>query len=290
VKIGDYYSQWLNLAAGFPQGTWLGPLAFVRLIDNLQPSCETDKFVDDVTLTETLYLLDTPSRMKLFGDELAQWATDNYMIVNYNKTKEMVLGRLRGRPPPALSVSGNSIERVTCFKLLGVHVSNDLRWDKHIQSIATKVNSRLYYLKLLKRAGLSTDELRSFYCTVIRPVLEYACVVWHHGLTQAQCDLLEALQKRALRIIFGQVVIGMPYRYVLQYSNMESLSHRRAALGQTFFDSVCEPDNCLNDLLKSKRSPSVIGRLRHAFKYEVPRNRTDRYCSFINYALANYQK
>jgi hypothetical protein len=31
VKIGDLFSDWLALKAGFPQGTWLSPLAFVLL-------------------------------------------------------------------------------------------------------------------------------------------------------------------------------------------------------------------------------------------------------------------
>ena len=201
----------------------------------------------------------------------------------------MILGRLRGQPPPTLTVSGNSIERVTCFKLLGVHVANNLRWDEHVQSIASKANSRLYYLKRLKRAGLSTVELLSFYCTVIRPVLEYACVVWHHGITRAQSDHLESLQKRALRIIFGEIVIGMPYCFVLQYGKLDALSQRRVKLGQSFFKQLCDRDSCLNHLLPSKRSPSIISKLRHAVIFEIPRTRTDCYCSFINYALANYQ-
>jgi len=49
----------------------------------------------------------------------------------------------------------------------------------------------------LRRAGLSSDELSCFYLTVIRPVLEYGCAVWHHnhGLTVAHSLKLESLQK-----------------------------------------------------------------------------------------------
>ena len=38
--------------------------------------------------------------------------------------------------------------------------------------------------------------------TVVRPVLEYACPVWHSGLTAAHSELLESVQKRAIRIIY----------------------------------------------------------------------------------------
>ena len=50
VKIGDILSDWLQLAAGMPQGSYLGPLTFVILIDSLRPGCVTHKFVDDTTI------------------------------------------------------------------------------------------------------------------------------------------------------------------------------------------------------------------------------------------------
>jgi len=42
-----------------------------------------------------------------------------------------------------------------------------------------------------------------FYISIIRPVLEYAIAVWHTCLTADLSYQLEAIQKRALRIIFG---------------------------------------------------------------------------------------
>ena len=78
---------------------------------------------------------------------------------------------------PRLTVQSDVIERVTTFKLLGVTPSNDLSWEAHVNSICAKIAPRLYYLKQLRRAGLSSDELSHFYLTVIRPVLEYGCAV-----------------------------------------------------------------------------------------------------------------
>ena len=289
VKIGKSLSRWCRLTSGFPQGTWLGPLAFVTMIDDLQPSCLAHKFVDDTTFTEILESVDTPSHMDRFLEELEDWSASNYMIVNKKKTKEIILGGLRQYPVPALSISGDPIERVSCFKLLGVNLTDDLRWETHIDSICCRVNSRLYFLRQLKRAGLSTDELKCFYTSVIRPVLEYACVAWHHGLTQGQSDQLEAIQKRAIRIIYGQVVYGMPYENALYFADLDALSQRRFVLGKSFFDQILHPSSCLHHILPPKRDPAAISKLRNALPYEMPRKRTDRYCSFVNYALAHYQ-
>ena len=57
--------------------------------------------------------------------------------------------------PPVL-LNNEMIQRVDMFKLLGVHISNDLKWGQHVNIISSKAASRLYFLKQLKRAGAGT--------------------------------------------------------------------------------------------------------------------------------------
>jgi len=287
--MGQLYSGWRKLNAGFPQGTWLGPLAFVTLIDDLQPSCSVHKFIDDTTFTEILPSPSNSSRMDQFAEELEQWLADNCMLVNYSKTKEIILGNANHSKLPELSIGGHIIQRVNSFKLLGVIISDDLRWEVHISAICSKVNSRLYFLKQLRRAGLSIADLRCYYTTVVRPVLEYACVVWHHGLTKAQSDRLEALQKRAIRIMFGRRAFNLSYNDLLSLSNLDALNTRRIKLSKTFFLKILNPISCLHELLPSSRDPAITSRFHHALQYEPRLIRTSRYTSFIDYALAHYQ-
>ena len=63
---------------------------------------------------------------------------------------------------PALS--GALIDRVVTFKLLGVNVASDLKWNTHIEAISRKAASRLYFLKQLKRAGAGLNDMLNFYC------------------------------------------------------------------------------------------------------------------------------
>ena len=125
VKIGDALSDWLQMPAGMPHGSHLGPLTFVILIDVLQPGCLTHKYVDDTTMTEVLSRL-AVSSMQSLVDELVHQATDTGMIVNGRKTKEMLIEPVLKDPPPSVSLSGAPVDRVTVFKLLGVHVASDL--------------------------------------------------------------------------------------------------------------------------------------------------------------------
>ena len=142
----------------------------------------------------------------------------------------MILGSLAKQPIPCLTVQSDVIERVATFKLLGFTLLNDLSWEAHVNTICAKAAPRLYYLKQLRRAGLSSDDISYFYLTVIRPVLEYGCAAWHHGLTVAQSQKLESLQKRALRIIH-QIVHDMQYDSARAYAGIQSLSARRSELG-----------------------------------------------------------
>ena len=153
------------------------------------------------------------SRMSQYFNNLLTWSTDNCMVIKSKKTKEMILGTANKSPPPLLTISNSPVERVTCFKLLGINICNDLRWDAHVDALCSKVASRLYFLKLLKRSGLSADDLLCFYKSVIRSVLEYGSVVWHHHLTLAQSDKLEALQKRAVRIILYPLTLPLSTIY-----------------------------------------------------------------------------
>ena len=47
-----------------------------------------------------------------------------------------------------------------------------------------KAGKRLYMLYQLKRARITQKDLVSVYVSVGRPVLEYACPVWHTNFPQ----------------------------------------------------------------------------------------------------------
>ena len=55
----------------------------------------------------------------------------------------------------------------------------------------------------------------SFYTTVVRPVLRYACIAWHSSLTKHLKDMLESQQVRAMHIIFNNI----RYHEALELSN-----------------------------------------------------------------------
>ena len=106
----------------------------------------------------------------------------------------LFLGPLAKSNPPLLTTKVGITDRVTSFKLLGVHIDSTLTWATHVNNVVKKllVGSISCHSCQLKRAGLSTSQLVHYYIAVIRPVLEY-CVPawqWHYALTKAQIQQL----------------------------------------------------------------------------------------------------
>jgi len=51
-------------------------------------------------------------------------------------------------------ISEETIEQVASFKLLGITVTDSLRWGDHVAAVTAKASKRLCFLKKLKRAGV----------------------------------------------------------------------------------------------------------------------------------------
>jgi len=108
-----------------------------------------------------------------------------------------------------------------------------------------------------------------FYLSVIRPVLEYCSVVWHHSLSKTQCETPEAIQRRAIRIIYP-VTVGMPYIFALSYAQIPSLHSRCEDANKRFFRSISHPSSCILSLLPPQRDSTITSRLRSAAIYPRP--------------------
>ena len=78
-------------------------------------------------------------------------------------------------------------------------ISQDLTWNK-LDNIVKKAGKRLYILYQLKRAGITQKDLVSVYVSVVRPVLEYACPVWHNI-----CLTILKLYKKGTKMYFSWI-------------------------------------------------------------------------------------
>ena len=177
VKIGSVKAKFTTINAGMPQGKIFGPIGFVHHINDLRTNCDHVKYVHDCTIWESGAHLCVNSSLQTAADEVAQWTTTNNMALNYDKTKQIRICFKKETPDiPPTTINHIQIEQDHSTRLLGVTISQDLAWQLHIGNISTKL-SRLYFIILLKRAGIEPHNLVKIYTTIIRYVTEYACQV-----------------------------------------------------------------------------------------------------------------
>ena len=98
VKLGESVSEWATVNAGVPQGTKLGPILFLVMVNDLiPPTCNHWKYVDDVTISEVISRHGSSS-MQSDLDYISSWASANYMMLNPKKCKELRICFFRETP------------------------------------------------------------------------------------------------------------------------------------------------------------------------------------------------
>jgi hypothetical protein len=74
-------------------------------------------------------------------------------------------------------MDNNDISIVSEHKHLGLVISDNGSWEKHIDMITEKVYKRINILRKFKLI-LDQTILEKIYFTFVRPLLEYADVIW----------------------------------------------------------------------------------------------------------------
>ena len=218
-------------------------------------------------------------------NQLGHWCCLNGMCLNTRKTKEMLIHFGKRCDKDAISsihVDGSTLERVETFKLLGVYLSSDMNWSVHIDYIVSKAAKRFFVISQLVRSGVDKTDIVLVYCAIIRSVLEYACQVWHCGLTKTQACEVENVQSRCLRIIYP----ALSYADALSVTGLDRLDDRRERMVHELFNEVKGPGHALNKLLSVYAVDSNKPVTRDTYPYKMPIARTARLGrSFIAYCI-----
>ena len=235
TRIGTTFSCARTLRGGVPQGTKLGPLLFAVMVNDLVSAwAPRAKYVDDLTVIEIIPR-NSPSVLNYIVNDINSYACQNNMRLNPRKCKVLTVDFLHYNScvPMPIMVGGSLVEQVPSFKLLGVHVSEDLTWTVHIDWLVKRANRRLFALRQLRKCGVPPKDIVAIYCALVRSILEYASVVFA-DLPKYLDNALEDVQKRALSIIWPD----LPYEHTLEKAAIQTLSARRAGACERFICKI----------------------------------------------------
>ena len=132
--------------------------------------------------------------------KIAEWALK--WLVKFNPLKtDLLISRKTNTFHPPVFMRDQQIKEVKSHKHFGVILSNDCSWQKHIDYIKAKAWTRINIRHLLKY-DLDRKSLETIYKSFMRPLLEYADVIWDN-CTQQNKNELELIQLEAAKISTG---------------------------------------------------------------------------------------
>ena len=274
VAVEGKLSSIGQVTSGVPQGSVLGPTLFLVFINDLSKNIKSTVrlFADDTILYRQIKTSIDPAILQQDLDQLQVWEKTWQMQFNASKCHVLSVSKKKETTRTSYSIHGEILQNVDSAKYLGIEISKDLSWKKHINSITNKANKTSAFLyRNLRSCPRRTQT--TCYKTIARPLLEYASPVWDPPQEYLAQDL-EKVQRRAARRIMHDFRTTTSASELVSKLELDTLKLRRTAAKATTMYKV------VNGLVEATPERQILiptGRNSrgHNMKFRTPYCRTD---------------
>ena len=203
-SIPSILSDAIVLNSGAPQGCILSPVLFSLYINDIQLNnafISLIKYADDLALMARLK--DELSLAMYYTNiqKLCVSLKERFLELNVTKTKELVLGNSPQLSLDLVMINNTSVERVDCFKYLGLHIDSKLNFNTHVNGVIRKCKQRMYLLRKLKSFDVSKKILSLIYKSLIESIVSFNVVTWHNYLNLRQKNKINGIIQMCNRIV-----------------------------------------------------------------------------------------
>ena len=154
-------SGWFLQRYGVPQGAVLSPVLFNIFFDSLAEALTSDprtprsrltilKYADDAALYPDVRVYGWRQRLQDALDITSAWARHWCMEFNPKKSQLVYFTRRRAfHPVRQYRLSGFNLEVVSSYRYLGLHLSEDYHWSKHIGELVRRASHDAFLVRRL---------------------------------------------------------------------------------------------------------------------------------------------
>ena len=216
VQIDGYYSEMCSLDYGIPQGSVLGPLAFILYtspIGNIirKHGLRFHKYADD----DQIYITFDPRTpgacqaalhsLQTCIAEVNVSMTMNKLKLNPNKTEFFICGTAQNisKLPPdvVLTLEGNVFKPSTSVRNLGIIFDSHMSMTPHINSLISSLNFHLRNIRRISRF-LDFDTKHMVVRSLILSRMDNGNALLY-GAKVKDLDRLQSVQNKAVKLIFS---------------------------------------------------------------------------------------
>ena len=182
-------------------------------------------FADDTIMYLTISNLSDCLDLQKDLSNLEAWESEWLMAFNPDKCEVI---RITKKHKPFIfdyKLHNKTLQTTKNAKYLGLNISDDLSWTKHINQTTAKGNNTLKFIK----RNIQTHNIRikeTAYKTYVRPLLEYSSSVWDPW-QKKYIEQLEMVQHRAVRYILNDYASTSSVTEMLKKLSLPTLKTRR---------------------------------------------------------------
>ena len=233
VVVDGQCSSWNVVPSGIPQGSILGPLLFTLFVNDIPHQLSSDclMFADDLKIFRQISCVNDCTDLQHDLDKLLSWSLAWRLFINTRKCSVISLTLKRKPFNFTYHISNSDLTKVSVQKDLGVIFDSRLTFVPNVDHIIKKANRMSGLIWRNFRSIKDTHTLRTLYCTLIRPHLEY-CTVLFNSISPYQSSRIERVQRRYLYFMYKNInntaVCNLDYSELCDLYKLSPLSVRRS--------------------------------------------------------------
>ena len=192
-------------------------------------------FADDSKLYRAIIQPGCGNHLQKDLDGLHKWSQDWSMDFNGIKCKVMHIAKkkISSATKRNYTLDDLELENVPYITDLGIIVSNNMSWNRHIEATVMRANKNLGLLKRVCKEMRDPNIRKLLYCALVRPKLEYGSNLWS-PYTSKHRALLENIQCRATKFLLNYPK-NLTYKERLIELNLLPLAYQREISDLIFF-------------------------------------------------------